>query len=71
MAEWLLVIFVMVVLAATYFGTLAVYGEWQVIMPWLVAAVLIAISVGVYISAKTRSAGSKIQEVYNVDEFTP
>lgn len=68
MAEWVLLIFVLVVLGATYAAARILYDTSQVILPWLIAAVIIAVGLGVYIMNKVNETGGEIMERYQIEE---
>lgn len=68
MAEWALLIFVLVVLGLTYTAARILYDTSQVIVPWLIAAVIIAIGLGAYIMNKVNETGGEMLERYQIEE---
>ena len=68
MAEWGLLIFVVVVVAIAYALTRRFDGTREVFVTWIVAALVIAISLGVYASRKVEKAKRSWIDLYEVEE---
>jgi cytochrome c biogenesis protein CcdA len=68
MAEWALLILILAVVASTYAVSRFLYETWQVVLAWVVAALIIAVGLVVYGMSKGSEMKKNWTDHYYLDE---